>query len=175
MISMLHAFARCRRGIAAMEFALVLPIGLVLLFGISEVSTAFLIDRKVSRATHIGADLVAQETTMDFDKVADLFTAMETILVPFPPTNAYMRITSVWLNPDTNDVEVDWSEARNGVPDSGKYILPNGLIAQGGDSVIVAHVIYDHSPLFDGSGFGELTLEDKAYLKPRRATRITGP
>ena len=175
MISMLFAFSRCRRGIAAMEFALLLPIGLVLLFGISEVSTALLIDRKVSRATHIGADLVAQETTMDFDKVADLFTAMETILVPFPPTTAYMRITSVWLNPDTNDVEVDWSEARNGVPDSGKYVLPNGLIAQDGDSVIVAHVIYDHSPLFDGSGFGALTLEDKAYLKPRRTTKITGP
>ena len=175
MISMLRTFARCRRGVAAMEFALVLPIGIVLLFGISEVSTALLIDRKITRATHIGADLVAQETTMDNDKVADLFTAMETILVPFTPTNAYLRITSVWLNPDTNAVEVDWSVARNGGPDSGNYVLPNGLITQDGDSVIVAHVIYDHSPLFDGSGFGALTLEDKAYLNPRRTTKVTGP
>ena len=60
MISMLRTFARCRRGVAAMEFALVLPIGIVLLFGISEVSTALLIDREITRATHIGADLVAQ-------------------------------------------------------------------------------------------------------------------
>ena len=92
MISMLRTFSRCHLGIAAMEFALVLPIGFVLLFGISEVGTALLIDRKITRATHIGADLVAQETAMNNDMFADLFTAMETILTPFTPTKAYIRI-----------------------------------------------------------------------------------
>ncbi len=174
MIALLKAFARCRRGIAAMEFALVAPVGIVLLMGISEFGTAMLIDRKITRAAHIGADLVAQETAMDDSKVSDLFTAMEAILEPFP-TDAYIRVTSVWLNPDTNATEVDWSEARNGAVDSGDYNLPQGLIVQDGDSVVVTHIVYSYSPLYDDFILGDITLEDKSYLKPRRATKVAGP
>ena len=171
---LLKAFARCRRGVAAMEFALVVPVGVVLLLGISEFGTAMLIDRKVTRATHVGADLVAQETTMTDDKVSDLFLAMQAILEPFP-TDAYIRVTSVWLNPATNSTEVDWSEARNGTVDSGDYTLPQGLIVQDGDSVIVTHIVYNYSPLYDDFILGDITLEDKSYLKPRRTTKVAGP
>ncbi|MBT3372449.1 MAG: pilus assembly protein [Rhodospirillaceae bacterium] len=174
MNALLRAFARCRRGIAAMEFALVAPVGVVLLMGISEFGTAMLIDRKVTRATHVGADLVAQETVMDADKVSDLFTAMEAILEPFP-TDAYIRVTSVWLNPDTDATEVDWSEARNGAADSGDYELPQGLIVEDSGSVIVTHIIYSYSPLYDDFILGDITLEDKSYLKPRRTTKVAGP
>ncbi len=174
MIALLQSYIRCRRGIAAMEFALILPLGVLLLLGISELGTALLIDRKVTRATHIGADLVAQETVMDADKVADLFTAMEAILEPFP-ANAHLRITSVWLNPATNATEVDWSEARNGAADSGDYALPTGLIVRDGGSVIVAHIIYGYTPVYDDFILGNISLEDKAYLKPRRTIKVVGP
>jgi len=86
-----------------------------------------------------------------------------------------MRITSVWQNPATSSIEVDWSEARNGAPDSGAYALPTGLILEDGDSVIVAHVVYDYIPLFDGFIFGNFTIEDKSYLKPRRVSKVTAP
>tara|TARA_B100001964_G_scaffold49232_1_gene55272 strand:- start:279 stop:797 length:519 start_codon:yes stop_codon:yes gene_type:complete len=171
---LLIAFALCRRGIAAMEFALVAPVGVVLLLGISETGTAMLIDRKVTRASYIGADLVAQETTMSDEKVADVFTAMEAILQPFP-AGAHLRVTSVWLNPDTSATEVDWSEARNGDVDSGDYELPDGLIVQYGDSVIVTHIVYNYSPLYDDFILGNITLEDKSYMKPRRTTKVAGP
>lgn len=174
MIALLKTFARCRRAVAGLEFALILPLGLIVLLGISEVSTALLIDRKITRATHIGADLVAQEKAMTAAKVTDLFTAMEAIIVPFPP-GTYMRITSVWQNPATSSIEVDWSEARNGAPDSGSYALPAGLILADGDSVIVSHVVYDYVPLFDGFIFGSFTIEDKSYLKPRRVGKVTAP
>jgi Flp pilus assembly protein TadG len=174
LIALLQSYARCRRGIAAMEFALILPLGVLLLLGISELGTALLIDRKVTRATHIGADLVAQETVMDADKVADLFTAMEAILEPFP-ANAHLRITSVWLNPANNTTEVDWSEARNGAADSGAYTLPTGLIVQAGGSVIVAHIVYGYTPVYDDFILGNISLEDKAYLKPRRTNKVVGP
>jgi hypothetical protein len=168
------AFSHCRRAVAAMEFALILPLGVVLLLGIAEISTAMLIDRKITRAAHVGADLVAQETSMSDAKVADLFTAMEAILVPFP-TDAYIRVTSVWLNPATDTMEVDWSEARNGAADDGSYSLPDGLIIEDGASVIVTHIVYNYSPLFDDFILGNITLEDKSYLKPRRATKVGAP
>jgi len=168
------AFIACKKAIAAMEFALILPVGILLLLGITELSTAMLIDRKITRATHIGADLVAQETSMTEAKVTDLFTAMEAILEPFP-TDAHMRVTSVWLNPATDTTEVEWSRARNGAADAGGYTLPDGLIFQDGGSVIVAHIVYNYSPLFDDFILGNITLEDKSYLKPRRTAKVNGP
>ena len=174
MILILRAFILCHRGIAAMEFALVLPIGITLLFGISEVSTALLIDRKVSRATHIAADLVSQERGVDQSDINNVFESMETVLDPFS-ARAHMRITSVVLNEKNKPAKVDWSDARNGRRDTGTYVLPKGLVNDVGDSVIVTHIVYSHSPLFAGAGFGILTLEDKAYFKPRRGRKVTGP
>ena len=66
------------------------------------------------------------------------------------------------------------NESSAGNTETRDWSIPLDIVRDG-DSVIVAHVIYDHSPLFDGSGFGALTLEDKAYLKPRRTTKVTGP
>ncbi|MDP6255127.1 MAG: hypothetical protein QGG45_10650 [Alphaproteobacteria bacterium] len=49
----------------------------------------------------------------------------------------------------------------------GDYELPDGLIVQDGDSVIVTHIVYNYSPLYDDFIFGDITLEDKSYMKPR--------
>ena len=49
----------------------------------------------------------------------------------------------------------------------GDYELPDGLIVQDGDSVIVAHIVYNYSPLYDDFIFGDITFEDKSYMKPR--------
>ena len=171
MISILHSFRLCRRGIAAMEFALVLPLGVILLFGVTEVSNVLLIDRKISRAAHAGADLVSQQIAVSEANIADIFKAMQIILEPFP-NRAHIRITSVVLN---GVPRVDWSRSINGNRDSGTYALPPGLVAEAGSSVIVAHIVYSHSALFEGSGFGSFALEQIAYLRPRRRAKVTGP
>ena len=129
-----------------------------------------LVDRKVTRATHVGADLVAQVTSVTDSDLNDVFDAMEAIMQPFPG-GAHMTITSVYHNPDTNAVAVDWSVSRNGGSRSGSFTLPPGLTEKG-DSVIVAEVSYDYVPLFDDFILGEITLSDVAYLKPRRTLRI---
>ena len=74
----------CRRGVAAMEFALVLPLMVLVLVGIAELGNALLLDRKITRAAHIGADLVNQEDTVTAADITDIREAMEAILLPFP-------------------------------------------------------------------------------------------
>ena len=89
---------------------------------------------------------------------------------PFPG-GAHLTITSVYHNPDSNAVSVDWSVSRNGGSNSGSFALPTGLTEKG-DSVIVAEVEYDHTPLFQDFILGDITLHDVAYLKPRRTLRV---
>lgn len=166
----LNGFWNCCRAAVASEFALILPLGIALLVGTSEIGTALLVDRKVTRAAHVGADLVAQVSAVTDSDLNDVFDAMEAIMQPFP-AGAKITITSVYHDPDSNSVTVDWSVSRNGTANSGDYSLPSGLTTRG-DSVIVAEVEYEHSPLFKDFILGDITLDDVAYLKPRRSLRV---
>ena len=164
------AFWTCCRAAVASEFALILPLGVVLLVGTSEIGTVLLADRKVTRATHVGADLVAQVTSVTTSDLNDVFDAMEAIMQPLP-SGAHLTISSIYHDPDTNAVSVDWSVSRNGGSNSGSFSLPSGLTEKG-DSVIVAEVEYDYTPLFRDFILGDITLGDIAYLKPRRTLRV---
>lgn len=166
----LTGFWSCCRAAVASEFALILPLGITLLVGTSEIGTALLADRKVTRAAHVGADLVAQVSAVTTSDLNDVFDAMEAIMQPFP-AGAKLTITSVYHDPDSDSVDVDWSVSRNGSTNSGSYSLPTGLTERG-DSVIVAEVEYDHTPLFKDFILGDITLSDVAYLKPRRSLRV---
>ena len=84
MWNKLSGFWHCGRAAVASEFALILPLGVILLVGTSEIGTALLVDRKVTRAAHVGADLVAQVTSLNNTDLNDVFDAMEAIMQPFP-------------------------------------------------------------------------------------------
>ena len=53
-----------QRAVSAVEFALILPIMLLLLFGGVELGDALTIDRKVTHVTSTISDLVAQSKTI---------------------------------------------------------------------------------------------------------------
>lgn len=164
---------RCRRAVAASEFALVLPAMVLVLAGTVELGNALLLDRKVSRAAHIAADLVAQSRQVSTGELNDVFEAVENILQPFP-ASMQITLTSIYFDPSTEQVRVTWSQSRNGVAraQGSLYTLPEtGMLAEG-ESVILAEISYDYSPLFADLIMGEITLSDQAYLKPRRVAQV---
>ncbi|MBM3491028.1 MAG: hypothetical protein FJX68_11355 [Alphaproteobacteria bacterium] len=165
----------CRRGIAATEFALVLPLMVLVLAGTAELGNALLLDRKVTRAAHIASDLVAQEETVDTAVLNDFLDAVERVLVPYPTNAIRISLTSVWRDPDTDSLQVDWSIARNtsALSTGSAYVLPTDMVPVIGESVIVAEIEYAYSPLYADLITGGLILSDRAYLRPRRTTRVT--
>ncbi len=116
------------RGVAAVEFALLAPVLLAILFGSVEVSQAVTIDRKVTQAASTIADLVAQSADMD---CATLKTAVAVTREVFEPyddegTAAAIHVASVSLVGGTPKVE--WSKSVNTAglcQNSG--VLPVGL------------------------------------------------
>ena len=73
-----------RRGIAATEFAIVVPIMLVMFFGTVEFSSAVAVDRKVTLVAQTLSDLTAQSTTVGDSDMTNFFAASTAILTPFP-------------------------------------------------------------------------------------------
>ena len=169
--SLTRAFAHDRRGVAASEFALILPVMLLLFLGSIEVGNVLLVHRKVTAATQTGADLAAQAQALDDTDIDNLFEAMDAILEPFPTDPAGFVLQSVIE--DDGDTVVDWIETDGfvgGAP--GDAIdVPDGLVLPGG-SVIVSQVSYDYTPIFADLVIDSFTISDVAYLRPRRTNIV---
>jgi Flp pilus assembly protein TadG len=162
-----------RRGLSAIEFALLFPFMLTVYFGAVEISNLLTIDRKVTNVASTTADLVAQAETLNDAAIADVFLAATTILSPFDTASVSIVVTSVVADAD-NKTTVGWSDGYNGATarTPGEPItLPAGL-TQPNSSVIFAEVSYTHSSLVNQMLGGSVTLSDNFYARPRQVSQV---
>lgn len=171
---------RDRRGVAAVEFALVLPFMLVLFLGITELNSALTLDRKVSQAASSVADLVAQADKLTSSEVSDLLQLSRAVLDPYPEAPLTMVVASVWIK-EVNQPRVVWSRAMNtsewGAGSAPPVEVPQELTQQKDTYLIVTHAEYEHRPTFaavlkDVFNTATITLSDTYYLRPRVSTSV---
>ncbi len=83
-------------GAAAVEFALVLPIMLLVYVGTLEASTLITMDRKVQSVAGAVGDLVARaDERITASQMQDLFRAASGIMTPYSPTQVRQVVTAV--------------------------------------------------------------------------------
>lgn len=104
-----------RRSVAAVEFALVVPVLLLLFLGVVEIITLYRTETKLNAMTITLAQMVAGETETSTTGVVDLTTSgsgalsLQNIcqgaiqaLAPFPPTGMAVKIAGVTLESNAN-------------------------------------------------------------------------
>ncbi len=160
-------FGPATAGLAALEFALILPIMMLLYLGGFEGSEAFMINRKVTHATSVLGDLVAQSEEISDSEMANILDAVEAIMNPYPSNLMTMIVSGVLID-DEGEATVVWSDARNtsAYGEGASIDLPLGLI-QMETFVVVAEVEYVYTPTFGQTLTGPITLSDSFYLRPR--------
>ena len=85
-----------RRGVGAVELALVAPVLLLLLVGLGEVGTYVLLNLKLQHAATALADLATRDGSLTATQLDDLFQAAPQITTPFAlGSNAVAIVTSV--------------------------------------------------------------------------------
>src|SRR3954453_14000684 len=107
------------RAIAATEFAVIVPIMLVMLFGTIEFSSGVAVDRKVTLAARTLSDLTSQsppsspnsvKSTVDDSYLQNVFTASIAILQPYSSTPVRAQLSEIYV--DSNQVaRIQWSKA----------------------------------------------------------------
>jgi len=176
MIGRLQQFRDDTRAIAAVEFALVLPLLLTLYLGTIEAATLYSTDHKVATVASTMADLVSREkgeiTTETLDKY---FEAAETIMRPYT-TSGLVQVVSL-LNIGSDGVaKVKWSEAHGdaatGRDADSDYPLDAtakiNVLARGASGWLVAsEITYPHEPLFNLIFPSTITLKHTQYFLPR--------
>ncbi|HXI86193.1 MAG TPA: TadE/TadG family type IV pilus assembly protein [Parvularculaceae bacterium] len=106
---------RSRAGLAATEFALILPIMTLTFFGMLESSDAFMENRRVANASNALADLISQETEGTTADIDNVMTGVTTMLEPTADSGIVVKIESVHVDPNNaNQLLVDWSRDNSG-------------------------------------------------------------
>lgn len=171
--SVFFGLLRDRRGVAAIEFALIFPLMLLLYFGAIETSNMLTANRRVTSVAYTAADITAQAISVGNSDISDIFAASSAILRPFNTTPLTIRITSVVAN-SSGVNKVAWSDGYHVASRAvnSTMTLPAGLTSPG-TSVIVAEVTYAYTSPISQTVTQSLTFTDTAYLKPRRTSQVT--
>ena len=130
-------------GLAAVEFAFVLPVMLSFFLGLVELAQGMACRADVTNLASTASDLIAQESSVTAGDMSNVFNALSAMLYPFPTTGAQITISSIVDNNTTTTGKVAWSCTQGGTARAANSVvtIPTGLITSGGGgSVIMAEV-----------------------------------
>jgi Flp pilus assembly protein TadG len=171
MLKRTRHLASDNRGLAAVEFALIAPVMILMFYGAVELSTAVDCNSRVARVSSTVADLVAQATAVSSADTTNIFNAANAILYPYASANAQIKVSSLVAN-SAGTVSVAWSDAQNTSPrTSPPGNIPTGIIPAG-SSIIYAEVSYTFTPAISYFLGGSVTMTNVFYSKPRRSIKV---
>ena len=172
MLTILGRIRAARSGMAAVEFALILPALLAMIFGAIEVTNVLLVRADVGNITSSAADLIAQESTVGDADMTNVFNALSALIYPYSTTGARIVITSV-IDDGHGGGKVAWSDAYNGTARTvGTAVtVPSGLITTGG-SVVMSEVTYAYTTPSAYLVKVPVTMTNTFYSHPRRVAQI---
>jgi len=175
-----------RSGMAAIEFAFVVPLMLVMFFGTVELSSGVAVDRKVTLVARTLSDLTSQSTSVMDNDLKNFFTASYGILSPYPATPAQATISEIYIN-SSKVAKIQWSKAAT-VSQSGSTVtavlansshnpgdtvaIPTSL-AVADTYLIWSEVSYLYTPAVGYvMGKAGVTLTDKTFTRPRQTKNV---
>lgn len=180
LILLLRRFHRNERGIAAVEFALIVPLLITLYLGSIEAASLFTVDKRVSSISSTIGDLVAQwnpekEGVLTTGDLADYMNASTGIMTPYPTAGIQIVVSLVQVKND-GSTEVLWSTANaagtakdTGEPYSDPAIAEDtamNSVSRGG-CVVASEVTYPYLPMLGVVFESTLNLRHTNYFLPR--------
>ena len=193
------------RGVAAVEFALILPLMIGLYFGCAELTQGIMADRKMTLVARALTDLVSQQpagTSLTDTTMSSIFAASTAIMAPYSTSSLQMTVSAVDFVVNSAatasngyDAKIRWSKvgpnggtqracAKLTPVSSTASPSPTTLVSNiyGSGSLIIADVSYQYTPRFGGfalawaSSGGSINMRFTNYMKPRNwTTYITYP
>lgn len=175
-------FVRAERGVAAVEFALILPIMLAVYVGCTEAGGLLITDRKVQSVAGALGDLVARSNkNLTSTDLEDYFLAATSIMSPYTVNDLMQTVTAVTVS-EEGEATIAWSveyTAGSMGPSSRHtpsedYDLPAEMIDLArGHTVIAAEADYVYRPLLGLFFDPSIDLHRTNFFLPRFGGGIT--
>lgn len=180
LLTRIGRLSRDTRGVAAVEFALILPLMLLLYIGSVEASLLYTTDRGVATIASTVADLVARsKTTVAKSNIDDYFLAASNVLQPGETATLTQIVTLIAIDED-GAATVEWSVSS-----------PEGFARDAGDEfplaadseisqmaqnssgfLVVGEATYPYVPMTGLGIRNTVNLRHVEYFLPRREREI---
>jgi Flp pilus assembly protein TadG len=171
------------RGVAATEFAVIVPVMLLMFFGTIEFSSGVAVDRKVTLVARLLTDLTSQSTSVSNADLTNFTITAKAELYPYGSTPLNSTITELWIDPTTSNARVQWSQGSAPRATSSVVTISPNLIAKdstgktvAGQYLILSEVNYLYKPTV---GYvmakAGINLQDSAYTRPRQTSCVIYP
>lgn len=172
LTSRLSGFSRDRRGVSAIEFAIVLPVMLALYVGGTELGDGLAIQFRVTLAARTVTDLASQYVSIDAPTMSSILNASSTVIAPYSGTNMVVTVSEVTTDSKGNGT-ITWSDALNGTPHTvGQAVtLPTNLQTPN-ISLIWGEVNYPYQPAVSYVISGTINIYQSAYFYPRLSSSV---
>lgn len=183
--AVLHAFVSTlkrlkndRRGVGAVEFAIIFPLLMALYITAFELTIGFSVYKRATRAAGSIADLVSQPQTVNKAYLGTMKDVAAAIFVPYGTTGLTLKITGIQV--DANKVaKVSWSWDQNDkrpYPVNSIVVIPDNL-RQANAFLIHAELTIPHTLLMVMSTLSSkltpITIGRDYYFAKREADPIT--
>jgi hypothetical protein len=165
-------------GNVAVEFALVLPVLMLMMLGSAEMARFVILHQKVDRVAVTTSDLVARAETIKESELADIFVAAGQVAEPFDLGSLGVVIVSSVTNADGSGARVAWQRTGGGSASHMSRIGTQGSVAtlgedfdvRQGETAIIAEVFYNFEPFLSELIVAPQTLYRRAHHRPRLGT-----
>ncbi|MBK8455727.1 MAG: pilus assembly protein [Phyllobacteriaceae bacterium] len=184
----LRRWGKDRRGAAAIEFAFVAPVLLVLYMMTMEVSQAIDTNKKVSRIASLTADLVTQEQDIIKSEIDAIMTLSEAVVAPYNRSKPTVEIDAISIDA-TSKATIAWSRKYvNGVASDhiakgtivtgipAKLILPSTFLIRSHGKLTYTPLVSWMATSTPGSWTTSTTsieMDEVYFLRPRIASTVT--
>jgi Flp pilus assembly protein TadG len=182
MIRSLFKYLRDSRGIAAIEMAFIMPFLLLLYFGLVDLTAMISLNRKITYAASVVADLVTQnDTSLASTAIPDYINAAELIVKPTPIANTRVEIFQYHQDPTTKAITSQWRYSSTGGSNcstSAPSTTGMATLMTDGNDLIVARVCLTYTPYvasFLGKkvlGATSFNMSEQIALRPRQSSTL---
>lgn len=177
-IDFIRRLARDRRGVAAVEFALVAPVMIVMYFGLAEFTQAMMAERRTIRAASAIGDMIAQNSEVSATGtggISDVFAISTTLMRPFPTGTALKLCVASIVADANNKKTVEWSRNQNDTTCPAQGSTVTGVSADlitANQSLILSRVAYSYTGVINQALQTSPTFTKSLYLRPRRSAKV---
>jgi Flp pilus assembly protein TadG len=168
-------FLASTRGVAAIEFAMIMPVLATLFLASFDGGRAIAMYMKVRSATYTLAAITNQYSTIQSTDMTSITGATAAVMAPYSSAPAIVTISQIAVS-SKGVTTVSWSYSQGGtaLAQGSTFTLPTTLKVDS-TYVIYAQVSYTFTPLFGYFSLGNITFSDNLYVTPRVSNCINYP
>ncbi len=169
-----RTLVRDEEGVSAVEFALVLPVLILIYLAGTELSQAVTVDRKLTTAAGSVGDLVAQGTIINSAEMDDIFSAAQAILAPYDTATLKLVVSSVNITSNGDKVLNSCAYHTSPRTKGSNITVPEGVRVEG-TTLIITEAQFEYIPKLGQILTESIYLTDTFYMRPRQVDEVILP